>query len=77
VKRPVTVVLGTRRISREHLQALEAGSVIALEEGADAPVTVYIGRKAIGTGKLVSLGGKLAVRISRLEYSRTGGKDEI
>jgi flagellar motor switch/type III secretory pathway protein FliN len=77
MRKPVTVVLGSRKISRQHLQALTAGSVIALEEGADAPVTIYIGRTAIGAGKLVSHEGKLAVRISRLECPRTGDEDDI
>lgn len=77
MKRPLTIVVGTRKISRQNLPALTEGAVIALEEDADAPVTIAWDGTVIGKGKLVCVDGKLAVRISTLEFTRTGVEDEV
>ncbi|WP_300746985.1 type III secretion system cytoplasmic ring protein SctQ [uncultured Bilophila sp.] len=67
----LTFELERRRLTVRDVETLAPGYVFALGGDALSPVTLCANGKAIGTGRLVDLGGTLGVQITRLD---TGGE---
>lgn len=62
----LTFELERRRLTVRDVETLAPGYVFALGGDALSPVTLCANGKAIGTGRLVDLGGTLGVQITRL-----------
>jgi len=76
VRLRVRVELGRRTMRVDEAVALEAGGVIDLGRGVDAPVDVFIGQLAIARGHVVVVDGRLAVRISEVLAQRSPDREE-
>ena len=64
---PFTVPVGSARLTLGELLALEAGSTVTLDGGADGPVAIVVNGLSVATGKLVLVDGDFAVRIEAVE----------
>jgi flagellar motor switch/type III secretory pathway protein FliN len=72
---PVTAVIGEIELPLRELAGITAGYVFELPNDVrEATVRLYTGRSWVGTGKLVALGDRLAVRL--IEW-KVGGSDAI
>jgi|GEM_PF-1127851 len=62
---PVTLdfTLGQVRLSLDELDTLALGSVLTIEGGSPAAVSIVSGGKVLGLGEAVSVNGKLGIRI--------------
>jgi len=63
---PLTVQLGTTRLSLRKLGELAVGEVIGLERPLAGPYEICAGGRVIGQGELVDLDGEIGVRIVSL-----------
>ena len=57
--------VGSTSLGLEELAALQPGYCFELNAPSDEPVTVYANGKKVGTGSLVDVGGRIAVRLAR------------
>jgi type III secretion system YscQ/HrcQ family protein len=71
----LTLELEERRISVGELAALAPGHTLESTASLEAPVTLKVGDRAIGKGRLVEVGGRLGVLISSLDISGRAQKD--
>ncbi len=63
---PVTVQLGTTRLTLRRLGELTVGEVIGLDRPLAGPYEIHAGGRLIGHGELVDLEGEIGVRIVSL-----------
>ena len=63
---PVTVQLGTTRLSLRRLGELAVGEVIGLGRPLAGPYEIHAGGRLIGHGELVDLDGETGIRIVSL-----------
>ena len=59
--------LDNKLMMLDELNALKAGSVIAIGANAQSPVQVVVNDKCIASGKIVDLGGTLGIQITSLK----------
>jgi type III secretion protein Q len=69
----LSLVLDERHMTIGELAALGPGHILDTTASLDAPVTIKVGGKAVGKGRLVEVGGNLGVLIASLELSAQGG----
>jgi hypothetical protein len=60
----VRVRLGSLRLTGEEQRALQVGSVVRLDQPADAPVEIMAGRHVLACGCVVLVDGQLAVQVT-------------
>ena len=72
VEIPVTVVVGRGRVSLQVLLQLTPGTVVELDCDLEEPVEVMVGERCIARGELVSVGGRLGVRITEIVVGEEG-----
>jgi len=63
IELPVRLEIDTLTMSIEQLSALSAGCLLETTRTTDAAVTLSVNGKAIGTGELVDVAGKIGVRV--------------
>ncbi len=66
VKVKVEVVVGEAELTVGELFALEAGSVVGLEQLLDAPLAVRLDGRTVARGTLVVVGDHFGIRISEV-----------
>lgn len=66
VKVKVEVVVGAAELSVSELFALQAGSIVPLEQMRDAPLAVRLDGKTIALGTLVVVGDYFGIQISEV-----------
>lgn len=59
----LTIELGRVRLPRERLASLDVGDVVSMDQSAQQPVTVLVNGIVIAYGHLVTVEGRIAVRI--------------
>jgi flagellar motor switch/type III secretory pathway protein FliN len=62
---PVSVTLGTARLTLRELEDLRPGQIIDLIENVNSEVSIYVGQQRIAAGKLCDINGMFGVLISR------------
>jgi flagellar motor switch protein FliN len=60
------IELGRTRFAAADLAALRKGTVVPLEQAADAPVDLYAAGQWIGRGEVVAVDGRFGVRVIEL-----------
>lgn len=63
IELPVRLEIDTLTMSIEQLSTLSAGCLLETSRTTDAAVTLSVNGKAIGTGELVDIAGKIGVRV--------------
>ena len=63
---PVTVTIGQTQIPVRRLLQLGPGSVVKLDKPVDAPAELFLKDSKFGTGDVVVVDGKFAVRIKQI-----------
>lgn len=66
IELPVRLEIDTLTMSIEQLSTLSAGCLLETSRTTDAAVTLSVNGKAIGTGELVDIAGKIGVRVLTL-----------
>lgn len=66
-KLELRIELGRARLRFDEARNLRNGSVVALDDMAGEPVSVYAGRRCVGRGELLVCDGKIAVRMVEIE----------
>lgn len=66
---PLRLELGRTRLHPDEVHLLRAGSVVNLDQAADAPVDVYAGNRLVARGDVLVLDGKIGVRITAIVTS--------
>lgn len=59
----VRVIIGHTQLNYERLLSISVGETLVLDEAVDAPVSLYVGERCIGTGELVVVDDHFAVRL--------------
>jgi flagellar motor switch protein FliN len=67
IELPVHVSFGNSEMFLKDILKLEAGSVIALDDSANDPVTIFVNGKAIAKGEVVMIDGNYGVRILEVD----------
>lgn len=60
---PMAVRVGTTELPLSRIMALAPGEVVALDAVVGGPVEVLVAEKPVASGELVSIDGRLGVRI--------------
>ena len=63
--RSVRICFGRRWVSPELVGQLQAGSIVELDGGADAPADIYVDGRFAGSGSPRVVEGRLCVRVER------------
>jgi flagellar motor switch protein FliN len=63
------IELGHTAIDDDQLTALDAGSVVTLDELVDDPVDIFVSGRRIAQGQLLSLDNKFCVRVTKVVNS--------
>ena len=66
----VQIVFGRRTLRAAEADALDVGSVVPLDVGAEGPVGLYVDGRLAARGEPVVVEGRLAVRVSGAGESR-------
>ena len=66
---PVTLRVGSTELPLGRILSLAPGDVIALDNEVGGPVDVLVAGKPVARGELVSIDGRLGVRITELNPS--------
>ncbi len=72
---PVAVTIGQTQIPVRRLLQLGPGSVLKLDKSIDAPADLFLKDTRFGTGDVVVVDGKFAVRIKQIISAGNGGTD--
>lgn len=69
---PVSVVVGSVEVPLASLVDLSEGSVVALDRDMDEPVDILVAGQVVARGELVSIEGRLGVRITQILHAQEG-----
>lgn len=61
------VLLGRKKLTLKELSTLNEGSLIALEEGDEEKVAIFVNDKKVGMGEIVAIDGHFGVKITNLD----------
>ena len=62
----VQIVLGSTTLQTVAAEQLDCGSVVALDQSAEAPASVYVDGRLVARGDLVAVDNHYALRITEL-----------
>ena len=62
----LSVELGSCNLSMQEVLQLGIGSVVQLDQSADAPVDLYVNRKLIARGEVVVAEDRFAIKVTEI-----------